>query len=293
MHRQLGALAVVGALAASALAMFASPPAAAGGQVLVVIETGAGHVSGVVVPVDGASIHGIVALQEAVAQLTGVPSSQQQDGGELVTLGFGGLGVAVCKVLGVGNAATSRDCLGNGGSFWAYFHAGAGTCTFGLSPVGAGASVVHAGDVEGWRFGGGAAPPFETLPRALGQPDPCGPPTSPTGGSAASGPAAPGARGHATASGATGPGQTGASPGPASVPTTAASASPPSTPASDGRTGASVLGRGVHRSIAPRDTSSGGPPLSLLGFGAALVVLAVAIGLARRARRARARSIAP
>ncbi len=145
-------LAVAGAAVAPAPS---AGPAQAGAQPLnqaaVIVETGAGTWR-TVIRFPQESVSGIEALRLA--------------GAEPVTYGFGGLGTAVCALYGVGRPA-GPNCLGGTDGdprYWAYFRAPAGTASFQYSPIGAGATSVRDGDVEGWRWGTGQAPAYRSLP---------------------------------------------------------------------------------------------------------------------------------
>ena len=77
--------------------------------------------------------------------------------------GFGGLGGAVCA-LNVGGTQlgcpTDSSCLTCAApKYWVYFRAAAGSSTFSISRAGAGATTVHDGDIEGWRWQSGNTPP--------------------------------------------------------------------------------------------------------------------------------------
>jgi hypothetical protein len=132
----------------------ATGPAPAGAQPLneaaVIVETGTGTWR-TVIRFAQDSVSGLEALQLA--------------GADPVTYGFGGVGTAVCALHGVGRPA-GPNCLGGDGDprYWAYFRAPAGATAFQYSPIGAGATRVRDGDVEGWRWGTGQAPAYRSLP---------------------------------------------------------------------------------------------------------------------------------
>jgi hypothetical protein len=154
---------------------------------MVVVETGAATYHQVITFSED-SISGLHALELAGAQP--------------VVYSFAGQGGAVCRLFGVGRDA-GPDCLGGADGdnrYWAYFRAGAGTTTFVYSRAGAGATQVHDGDVEGWKFGTGTAPAYAALPPVI--PATTAPPVGAppvnggaagAGGTAASGGDAPGA----------------------------------------------------------------------------------------------------
>jgi hypothetical protein len=111
------------------------------------------------------------------------------------TIGYGGLGEAVCAIDGVGNPATPNECLtGPNGEYWAYFRASPGASGWQYSGQGAGATTVSDGWVEGWRYGTGGAPPFSSFCAVAGCSPPTTPPAAPsTPSGAAPGDGAPGA----------------------------------------------------------------------------------------------------
>lgn len=167
--------------------------AAGSHRALVIVDTGAG-VTRKVVEFSSSSITGLQALELA--------------GANPVVYSFAGQGGAVCKLFGVGRDA-GPNCLGGADgnpNYWAYFRAPAGTTSFTYSRAGAGSTQVHDGDVEGWRWGTGAAPAWSAVPPATttttttAAPPPGGPaPTAPgatapgsgltPGGAATAGPA--------------------------------------------------------------------------------------------------------
>jgi hypothetical protein len=254
----------------------------------VIVDTGTA-VHQVVITFTEDSITGIEALVRAKA--------------DPVVYSFNGQGGAVCRVFGTGRDA-GPDCLGGqdgDARYWAYFRAPAGTDKFTYSSVGAGTAKVHDGDVEGWKFGTGAAPEFVSLdslaPPAQG-PGATTPPTQPPAGANPSAgnsvPAPPGAgptrtpdAGAAATSGSTLPvaGATGA---------TAQITAPPS-----GATGSSREPTARERdeatqrkqektdeaALASSSTDGGGSGGSLIWFGVLLAVIVVAIVIARRVRR--------
>ena len=128
-------------------------PAGAGGSRAVVNINGSVHVISF-----GGSVTGLQALR-MVAGVT--------------TVGFGGIGEAVCSINGVGNPATPNECLiGPNGEYWAYHRAGPGATGWQYSSKGAGGTSVTDGAVEGWRYGTGGPPGFVSFCAAAG----CGPP---------------------------------------------------------------------------------------------------------------------
>lgn len=149
-----GAVVLAAALALAAVPVADdAPPAGAGGSRAVVTINGSVHVISF-----GGSISGLQALR-MVAGVT--------------TLGFGGIGEAVCSINGVGNPATPNECLlGPNGEYWAYYRAGPGATGWQYSTRGAGGTSVTDGSVEGWRYGTGGPPGFVSFCAVAG----CGPP---------------------------------------------------------------------------------------------------------------------
>jgi hypothetical protein len=130
--------------------------------------------------------------------VTGIQALQLA-GANPVVYSYAGQGGAVCRLFGVGRDA-GPSCLGGADGdnrYWAYFRAPAGTTTFTYSRAGGGATQVHDGDVEGWRFGTGEAPAYAALPPTTTTTLPVPPPAAGGTGPAATGPAgapaAPGA----------------------------------------------------------------------------------------------------
>lgn len=135
-------------VAPSAQASQPAPVAAwdpAANHVAVVVDTGI-TVKTACVQFDEDHISGLEALTRA--------------GMSPVTQGFGATGIAVCSLCETG-CPSGPTCLTCGGSnFWGYSRAAAGATAFTTSPVGAGATVVRDGGVEGWRWSSGAPPAF-------------------------------------------------------------------------------------------------------------------------------------
>ena len=152
--RLRAALVVALIIAAGPLAamMGANPTGAATGgpsRAVVVADSGTGVVvRGIEFESD--SISGVEALQ-----LAGLAP---------VIEGFSGQGGAVCALQGVG-CPSDGSCLtcDPRGYYWAYHRAPAGAGGYTYSRAGAGSTQVHDGDVEGWKWGTGAAPPFHSF----------------------------------------------------------------------------------------------------------------------------------
>lgn len=146
---------------------------------------------------------------------------------------YGGKGLAVCKLSGVGCPAD--DCFCDRSKYWAYHRAGPGGAPYKFSSSGVSSTVVQNGDVEGWRWGAGEAPPKATVSEVCGvaeppartsagggggEPSPTTSPSPPT----TSPPAAPPGPGDPTGTTAPAPGGEGSArqPAPASGPTVVA-----------------------------------------------------------------------
>jgi hypothetical protein len=152
MARSRAVLASLVVLAALALPTLPMAPAAAAGasRARVIVDIG-GQTVVRDITFDG-TITGIQALQLA--------------GADPVVYSFNGQGGAVCRLYGVGRDA-GPGCLGGADgdpNYWAYFRAPAGSTSFTYSRAGAGSVTVHDGDVEGWRWGTGAAPAWSAAP---------------------------------------------------------------------------------------------------------------------------------
>jgi hypothetical protein len=252
----------------------------------VIVDTGA-SVHRVVITFTEDSITGIDALQRAKA--------------DPVVYTFNGQGGAVCRIFGVGRDA-GPGCLGgqNGDSrYWAYFRAPAGTSSFKYSTVGAGQAKVHDGDVEGWKFGTGAAPVFVSLqsltpPRG---PDPTNPPVpapvteaSGAGGSnRSSGPArgnqaiADAATSASTlpATGATGPAA--AATGPAAASENGSATTSRERGGDEKRTAKKQ--DATQAALASSSKGDSSSAASLIWFGVLIALIVIAIVVARRLRR--------
>jgi hypothetical protein len=277
MHRLRSGVALLGALVIACSAGVVPAGAAAEHRALVVVDTGTGVIRRTITFTED-SISGIAALQRA--------------GAEPVVYTYSGQGGAVCRLFGVGRDA-GPNCLGGGDGdarYWAYWRAPSGTAAYTYSRVGAGATAVHDGDVEGWRFGTGAAPPWSPVP-----------PPAPTGTTAAPPPPAPAAAPPAGSGGATmtpaapGTDPAAGSPGsPGSTASTAPTASttaPGALPATGARPSAArprTREAAARRALTAPGTGGGGsgPPWSLLVPAGLLAALGTAIVLVRRTRRA-------
>lgn len=276
-------------------ASVATPARAAANRAVVVIDTGSG-VRRVAIAFSLESISGIEALQLA--------------GANPETIGYGGAGLAVCRLFGVGPAVSPQTCLGTPADprYWAYFRSPSGSSQFQYSGVGASATRIRDGDVEGWRFGTGQAPPYSSFCEVAG----C------AGSSSVSGAAGSGSSGSSSSSGAQAGGNggdgSGANTGSTSGGVSAAGAEPPPTspapgtalvdPGSSPGAGQDLGGRALTDSsyaIAPASGSSdagGSPehswsdvgarrrpfPYSLAVLAFLLAILAVGIAKARKRR---------
>jgi hypothetical protein len=80
---------------------------------------------------------------------------------------YGGMGAFVCSLCGVGNP--QGDCTGKqSGKYWAYDRAPSGTNKFSTSSMGVSSTEVRDGDVEGWYWGAGGAPPYASVDQVCG-----------------------------------------------------------------------------------------------------------------------------
>ncbi|MCZ7529073.1 MAG: hypothetical protein M5U31_01230 [Acidimicrobiia bacterium] len=85
--------------------------------------------------------------------LTGVEALQRAASATVAP--FGGLGVAVCGINGVGCPGDNSCLTCQQPKFWSYSRAPSGSTSFSVASSGASGSTVRDGDVEGWRWGGG------------------------------------------------------------------------------------------------------------------------------------------
>jgi hypothetical protein len=282
-------VALILTVASLALGVGANPSvanAASPHRAAVIVDTG-GSVQKVVITFSEDSISGIEALQRA--------------GANPVIYAMGP-GAAVCRLFGVGRDA-SPTCLGGqdgDNRYWAYFRAPAGTSSFSYSSVGGGASRVHDGDVEGWKFGTGTAPTYVSLASLLPPPPP---PTRPpaTTPPATNAPTVnnPGSTGSSGTPGS----PRGAVPGGAAVPGAPSSSTLPRTgtaasaadansaetkndaKSSDGST-KDANGKTVSTALASSDSDGGGgSAASLIWVAALLAAIAAAILVVRRVRK--------
>lgn len=193
-HAVLAAALTVVCLLAALVGPMAPRAIASGpSRAVVVADSGTGVVVRGI-EFEGDSISGIEALQ-----LAGLAPVLQS---------FTGEGGAVCAISGVG-CPSDDSCLtcDGRGYYWSYWRAPAGSSGYAYSRVGAGATRVHDGDVEGWRWGTGAAPAYRSFTSVF-PPAPPPPAPSPGGGGTTGGGRGPG--GGTSGGGTTG----GALPGP-------------------------------------------------------------------------------
>ncbi len=119
-------------------------------RAIVVVDTGQGVFTRSIT-FESETITGIQALELAGAQP--------------VVWSYATQGGAVCRLFGIGRDA-GPGCLGGDGGdarYWAYYRAVSGATKFTYSQVGAGATTVRDGDIEGWKFGLGSAPALPAL----------------------------------------------------------------------------------------------------------------------------------
>lgn len=158
--RRLAGLLVAGGLGLAALGSGSvAAPAPAGAADLnhaaVVIDTGDGQVRKYCLAFPEEAISGA----EALRRLDVDP----------VFSSYGSKGEAVCSLCGVGCPA--GDCFCNA-KYWSYHRAGPGGEAYTTSRVGASSTEVRDGDVEGWRWGSGQAPPAATVGQVCDVPEP-------------------------------------------------------------------------------------------------------------------------
>ena len=182
----------------------------------VVIDTGDGNVRKLCLAFPEAEISGIEALQRVDTR----PHRFET---------FDGKGSGVCMLCGVG--CESGDCFCDRSRYWAYHRAGPGESRYQTSSVGASTTKVRDGDVEGWRWGTGAAPVKVSVSEVCGVAEPpartgSSTATTSTVASAPTPTTVPGEPGDQTAGASPAPSPTSPPPAPVaprSTPTTAAS----------------------------------------------------------------------
>lgn len=155
-----------------------SAGAQAQNRAAVIVHTGGGSAA-VCVRFSEPTITGLEALRRA--------------GLGAVIRSFSGEGSAVCGINGTGCPADGSCLTCQAPNYWAYHRAAPGAGGFTYASGGAGATQVTDGSVEGWQWGTGAAPPFQTVDQVCGDdtPPPTPRPTNPPSGA----PATPGGSG--------------------------------------------------------------------------------------------------
>ena len=243
----------------------------------------------------GASVHRVV-ITFTEDSITGLDALQRAQADPVVST-FNGQGGAVCRLFGVGRDA-GPNCLGGqdgDARYWAYFRAPAGASSFKYATVGAGQAKVHDGDVEGWKFGTGAAAEFVSLQSLTLPPGPV--PTNPPAhdpvtprGAAGAGPVARGnqALADAAASASTLPatgatGSPGATTGPAGASGNARATTRHERRADDKHT--AKRQNTTQAALASSSKDGNSSAASLIWFGVLLAAIVVAIVVARRVRR--------
>lgn len=158
MRRRLGAAAVAAGLLALAGAGGRAAPVASAElhHAAVVIDTADGKVRKFCLAFPEESISGAEALRRIEA--------------DPVFSSYAGKGQAVCSLCGVGCPA--GDCFCDRSKYWAYHRAGPGGAPYKFSSAGVSSTVVRDGDVEGWRWGSGEAPPPATVGEVCDVPEP-------------------------------------------------------------------------------------------------------------------------
>ena len=277
------------AVAAIAVLMaFASGGLVTGGLGAAPAEAAVPHRAMVVVETGGATYHRVVTFSED--SITGLRALELA-GAQPVVYSFAGQGGAVCRLFGVGRDA-SASCLGGADGdnrYWAYFRAPAGTTAFVYSRAGAGATQVHDGDVEGWRFGTGTAPAYAGLPpvttATTAAPVVAPPPSGATDGTGASAPTGTGGAGAPTPSASPDPEALGRALAGAGTTTTTLG---PATANSE-RVATEVAGRRARRpatgGVSGAGDDGGGGAGSLVILGVVAVALVGGGLLLRRSRR--------
>jgi hypothetical protein len=154
------------ALALATLAVVAATPGSDGprpaaaqtvNHAAVVIDTGDGQVRK-------------MCLTFSESELDGIEVLRRVDTRPYRFEAFGSKGAGVCMLCGVG--CPSGDCFCDPAKYWAYHRAGPGGEPYQASRVGASSTKVRNGDVEGWKWGKGDAPPPATVSEVCGVEEP-------------------------------------------------------------------------------------------------------------------------
>jgi hypothetical protein len=82
--------------------------------------------------------------------------------------GYGTTGAAICSLCQQGCPADGSCLTCGGADYWQYYQSPAGSTSYHYSPVGAGVSQVHDGDVEGWKWGHSIQPPHVSFESVCG-----------------------------------------------------------------------------------------------------------------------------
>lgn len=257
--RRAGSGVVALGLALGVPGVAAGPVAAAPSRAVVIVDTGS-SVRTEVISFSG-SISGLEALRLA--------------GADPVTYGYAGQGAGVCALDGVGHAGTD-ECLGTADDprYWSYWHATDGASGWSYARECACTFVVHDGDVEGWKFGTGARPPFRSFCDVVGcAPQPAPDPTPEPGGPAAPAPAP-----------VVGPGAAGGPGGPTASDPAAASAAPTTTLGPAPTVPTTTASLRVSRSGARRAADPGSPTGLLVALGVAVAAVVATVVRRRRPR---------
>ncbi|MCC7077693.1 MAG: hypothetical protein IT198_11255 [Acidimicrobiia bacterium] len=122
----------------------------------------------VAVVVDSGSEVKTACVEFAESSITGL-AALERAGFAPAAWGFGSLGVAVCGMCGKGCPADASCLTCDSPYYWAYHRAPAGQTRFAFSQLGPSGTRVTDGDVEGWRYGTGAAPAFRSFVSVCGQ----------------------------------------------------------------------------------------------------------------------------
>jgi hypothetical protein len=286
-RRVRGAVLAVAAAVVGSVALVAPAPEAnaqtSTARAVVIVDLGSlgGGVHTTVIDFDG-TVSGLQALQLA--------------GASPGTITYGALGQAVCTLYGAGDPLLPGHCPGG----WTYFRAYGGAGGWSQSGLGASITTVHDGDVEGWRYGGGA-PPFQSFCAVVGCAPPAPAPTvaPPVVANGSGNPPASGAAG-APASGGDGattpgspsgsqPGATAVDPaGPANAAVAGAEATTTPGTTAPGRSSGAEQERGREVAAGPSAGGGAGGGGSPVGIAIAAVVLVALAGGGVLLRRRRA-----
>ncbi len=120
-----------------------------------------------VVTVDTGSLVKTVCIHFTADSISGTQALDLA-GVDPVYRGYGTTGAAVCSLCNQGCPPDSSCLTCGGANYWQYYRSPAGTASYTYSPAGAGATQVHDGDVEAWKWGNRQMPVHVTVDSVCG-----------------------------------------------------------------------------------------------------------------------------